>query len=301
MLPISIRALSGLIVGASVGCAAPRAERPADSLESPPKASPVLPRRSPRSEARATARLPRQSYPWLGVEVGEPRAQGIGLPVIRILRGSPAARAGLERDDVIMSVGGERLIAASSLGGIVRGSPSAAVLSLDVERRGARGVIEVPLEGAPASEDIARLELVGFSAPEISGVVTFQGSASSLRDLVGTVVLLEFWASYCAGCRALAPRLERLHVEYSGRGLTVVGLTVDPLKVGAEVARKLHMTYSLASDPDAAISNQYLAREIPMLVLIDRRGYVRDVTVGPGAPRMAELETEIGALLAETP
>lgn len=288
----------------SLGCAEATGRPCAPSAETAPSPQPsseagetsTFPAAPELPAPRAQVRAPRRNFPWLGAFLKD---QG-GVRVFRVLRGSPAARAGLAEDDIIVSAERRPLRRSRDLIELLQERPVHAELALEVERRGARRIISVPLEPAPVHEDIARLELVGFEAPEISGVVTFQGDVSSLRELAGRVVLLEFWASYCGACRLLAPELEKWHVEYSGRGLSIVGVTVDPLKLGAEVARKLRMTYSLASDPAERVTNRYLAREIPMLVLIDRKGEVRDVAIGPSPERMRQLEHDLRELLRES-
>lgn len=296
-----LRALLGGALGLAIACASPRADSPRHAPETSrtPDQAGALPPGSGRVEAHAAARLPRKQHPWLGVEVGDPSPPGTGLPVRRVLAGSPAMQGGLSVGDSIVSVDGERLQRGSALGELVRAQPIGGILRLEIERARVTGFIEVPLEAAPDPEDVARLELVGRPAPEISGVVTFQGDVGSLRELEGRVVLLEFWASYCVACRSLARALDRLHVEYAGRGLAVLGVTVDPLELGAKVARRLGMTYSLASDPDATVTSRYMASAIPMLVLIDRRGQVREVVMGPSPERMLELEAELSRLLQE--
>jgi cytochrome c biogenesis protein CcmG, thiol:disulfide interchange protein DsbE len=154
-----------------------------------------------------------------------------------------------------------------------------------------------PAENAPPSREELRKALVGTEAPEISGAIAFQGDVTSLRDLRGKVVLVEFWASYCDGCRALAPTLDDWHRSLGPRGLTLVGVTVDLPVEGARVAQKLGMTYPLLSDPDALIVSAYHAEEIPMLVLLDRAGVVVDVLVGPSEAALATFRSSIEALL----
>jgi peroxiredoxin len=153
----------------------------------------------------------------------------------------------------------------------------------------------------PEFEDRLRLSLVNRLAPEIAGVATFQGEASSLRELRGQVVVLEFWASFCGVCRFLGPRLDQWHRTYSPQGAEVVGITVDPPGVGLEVAARTGMSYTLASDTESKVSRTYLASQIPVVVIIDRQGVVRDAMVGYSEGRLQETEALIKKLLRRSP
>jgi peroxiredoxin len=158
-------------------------------------------------------------------------------------------------------------------------------------------LLRAELEGSPQFEDRLRLELVNRAAPEIAGVATFQGEASSLGELRGQVVVLEFWASFCGVCRFLAPRLDEWHRTYQPQGAQVVGITVDPPALGMKVARRTGMTYTLASDTNASVTRAYLASQIPVVVIIDRQGVVRDVMVGYSERRLRQTEALVVSLL----
>src|SRR6185295_7104772 len=53
------------------------------------------------------------------------------------------------------------------------------------------------------------------------------GGPTNLRDLEGRVVVLNFWATWCVPCLEEMPLLDRLHREYSAKGVTFVGASAD--------------------------------------------------------------------------
>ncbi|HIE10132.1 MAG TPA: TlpA family protein disulfide reductase [Kiritimatiellae bacterium] len=141
------------------------------------------------------------------------------------------------------------------------------------------------------------------SQPVGAPVVTFRSlrddTSLSLEQFRGRVVLLDFWATWCRPCRSEIPALNRLHNEMEGRGLVMIGMTVDrgsPDRVAAAAAR-LHIKYPLAladSGVQAAFGG---IRAVPTKILIDRRGRVRDRIVGV-VPE-SELRRKVELLLAE--
>ncbi len=115
-----------------------------------------------------------------------------------------------------------------------------------------------------------------------------------LRDLTGATldlaelrtrgpVLLEFWATWCAPCRAAFPELEALRREYADCGLTVIGVSVDGprnvAKVRPFVARE-HLTFPIALDLDGRLQQLYQVTQLPTAVLIDTSGAVVAARVG---------------------
>ena len=242
---------------------------------------------------------PRSNRAWLGVELKALPEGKAGVLVAQAFPHSPAARAGLRSGDVLLMLDARAVMRPDDVAQIVQEKDPSARIAVAYERDGVARLARVDLEGTPDFEDRVRLAFVGTQAPEIAGVTTFQGETTALSDVRGKVVVLEFWASFCGVCRYLAPTLDRWHRTYRPQGAEVIGITVDTPSEGAEVAAELGMSYTLASDGSAKTTRTYLASQVPMLVLIDKKGRVREVMVGYSTPRVRELESLLVRLLEE--
>jgi cytochrome oxidase Cu insertion factor (SCO1/SenC/PrrC family) len=138
---------------------------------------------------------------------------------------------------------------------------------------------------------------VGALAPNFT-LSTLTSSQVSLRRLRGKPVLVNFWATWCVPCRSEMPMLERTYRKYGGR-ISVLG--VDEQEEAGAVEgfiRSYHVTYPIALDQSANVSYLYQLNGTPTSFLIDRRGVVRAITVGPlSGPR---LQKEVRATLKAT-
>ncbi len=172
----------------------------------------------------------------------------------------------------------------------------------------ARGALAVLLCGAAGAEVAALapllkpLNLRGYAAgttPPVFSGVTLDGRLS-VNDIRGQVILLNFWASWCAECRPEMPVLERLHREFGPRGLAVVGINAREEAIAVRrYANELRLTFPLLLDPDGTMNRQYGVVGLPTTFLIGRDGRAIAFAVGSrdweGAPARALIE----ALLAE--
>lgn len=124
---------------------------------------------------------------------------------------------------------------------------------------------------------------VGDAAPAY-GAVNLQGDSVDLAALKGQVVLLNVWATWCIPCRREVPELQALHQELAGKGLRVLGVSIDGGEADAEVAGFIHdfkMTYTVLRDPGERVLSVFRIQGVPASYLIDRQGVVRWRTLGP--------------------
>ena len=119
--------------------------------------------------------------------------------------------------------------------------------------------------------------LIGHSAPDFALHAVVGGNAR-LSEHRGDVVVLSFWSSRCTPCRSQLAALNRSLATYRSAGLTMFGIGVDDDPVQArDFARSAAVSFALLLDPKKAVSRSYQVDNLPMTVLIDRSGTVRQV------------------------
>jgi len=137
----------------------------------------------------------------------------------------------------------------------------------------------------------------GARAPAIDANDT-SGHRVSLSAHRGSVVLVDFWATWCEPCADSMPVLESLHQRFGSRGLVVIGVSQDRTASAiAPFARRHGVTFPIVHDASNAIAGRYSPPRMPTTYLIDRAGIVRHVHAGYRSGDAATLEREITALL----
>lgn len=153
------------------------------------------------------------------------------------------------------------------------------------------------LAAAPVVEEAPK---AGYRAPRFKAL-DLQGKPLGLRELQGRVVLLNFWASWCAPCVEEMPALRRLQAAMPATGFTVVALAQD-LESG-DVAKFLKdhpVNFPVALDEDNEIARLYKVRGLPVTFLIDKRGHIVEKIMGPKDWDKPEWADKIGALVKAT-
>ncbi|HEX9986433.1 MAG TPA: redoxin family protein [Thermoanaerobaculia bacterium] len=102
----------------------------------------------------------------------------------------------------------------------------------------------------------------------------FDGKAVKLEDYRGKVVLLDFWATFCAPCVAALPELQAMHARYGKDGFAVIGLTVDDREALVRKATtRAKVAYPmLRSTPE--VWNAYKVNALPSMILVGRDGRI---------------------------
>ncbi len=124
--------------------------------------------------------------------------------------------------------------------------------------------------------------------------------AFDLKPYRGKVVYLDFWASWCAPCRQSFPWMDALQARYGERGLTVVGMNVDPDRHSAdEFLQAFKPRFQVLFDPNGSVAQSYSLMGMPETFLIDRTGAVRYKHVGFRLQDQASIPQELEKLLVE--
>jgi|SRR5450432_435682 len=239
--------------------------------------------------------------PWLGVELDQGRGDARGVRVKHALRSSPAWKAGIRDGELIVRVGD---VAVSKADEVIREVGSHAPgtsLRLTLQRGGSEVVLTALLAPLPESDEMLRLDKVGAQAPSWKGIAAVSGPLpSGMSELKGRVVVLDFWATWCMACRMSAPKLAAWQAKFGAQGLSVIGITDDPVAEASQAANSFGMRYAaIGTDETSNTQRAFGVRALPTIFVIDKRGVIRDVSVGFDPQKEAETEALLTRLLAE--
>lgn len=116
----------------------------------------------------------------------------------------------------------------------------------------------------------------GDTAPDFK-IVSDSGRTYTRKDFGGKLLVLNFWASWCAPCVEEVPSLQAFQRELGDDGVVVLGVSIDTNeKRYKQFLQRFRVQFPTARDPEANISSSYGTFQIPETYVIDRTGKVRE-------------------------
>lgn len=135
-----------------------------------------------------------------------------------------------------------------------------------------------------------------FTAPRLD-----RKGQLSLSDLRGKGVVMNFFASWCAPCRAEAKDLEGTYQKHRSRGIVFLGVDIeqDTWDEALAFVEEFGITYPAVRDSKGEIAEKYQMFGLPTTVFIDKDGIIRSKFVGPflGQEGLKELERRIKEIM----
>ncbi|MCS6837074.1 MAG: TlpA family protein disulfide reductase [Anaerolineae bacterium] len=102
-----------------------------------------------------------------------------------------------------------------------------------------------------------------------------------LMDYHDSIVVLNFWGSWCPPCRAEAPDLQAIYEDYAERGVIVLGMNwLDTERDASAFLTEFGITYPNAFDLQSRVGQLYAIQSVPETYVIDREGVVREAILG---------------------
>ncbi|HHJ80009.1 MAG TPA: TlpA family protein disulfide reductase [Candidatus Tenderia electrophaga] len=159
------------------------------------------------------------------------------------------------------------------------------------------------VESLFAADHVAALDVdvpkVRLDAPTFT-LHNLVGGETALADFAGKVVLLNFWATWCAPCREEMPAMQQLWERYRARGFVIVAVAADrgnQDQVAAFVA-KHELSYPVLLDPEGDVRNRYEVSVLPTSYFIARDGRISGRVIGIRDWDSPEADTVVTRLLA---
>jgi peroxiredoxin len=128
------------------------------------------------------------------------------------------------------------------------------------------------LKGYSRQPEDNKLLAVGDLAPDWK-LVDAEGVTHSLSGYRGQIVVLDFWATWCAPCAALMPRMQKLHDKFKDRGAVVFGVNAWEKNDAAALMKKRRFTYGLLLKGEE-IAPAYGIINLPVVYIVGADGRI---------------------------
>ena len=127
-----------------------------------------------------------------------------------------------------------------------------------------------------------------------------RGRHARLSDYKGKVLLINFWATWCAPCQAEMPALVELQKEYQARGLQIIGVTYPPERRSAvrRVMRRFKLNYAMLFGTRLMTDAYDIGEVLPVTIVVDRNGKIRERILGMLEPE--DFKEKVAPLLEQT-
>lgn len=138
-------------------------------------------------------------------------------------------------------------------------------------------------------------------SPQLS-LPAVDGERVDLGELRGSVVLVDFWATWCEPCHDALPFFEQMLRKYEDRGLEVLAVSIDADRDDIrEFARRHSLELPLLHDSGQNAFARFNPAAMPTTYFIDHQGVVRAIHTGFQKEDRDELESKIRRMLREIP
>lgn len=155
------------------------------------------------------------------------------------------------------------------------------------------------LSNQPAStQDFSAVPAkVDYAAPDLT-LVDLSGKSVSLKDHLGSVVLINLWATWCPPCKEEMPTLQAFYEKYKDDGFVLLALDQEETREVVEpFVAEYGLTFPVWLDIDYLAQREFNTMNLPSSYVVDRTGRVRLMWIGGISKK--NLEKYVPALIKE--
>jgi len=135
------------------------------------------------------------------------------------------------------------------------------------------------------------------TAPDFT-LASNKGKNIRLKDLRGKVIMINFWATWCAPCRKELPLLNNLYNKYKNKGFVLLGVNIDEKSTLAnKMIKELKINFPVLFDKTQTTSEAYDLKAMPSTFIIDKNGIVRFAHYGYKSGYEKKYEKDVKSLL----
>jgi len=144
---------------------------------------------------------------------------------------------------------------------------------------GAIGLLVVALIWVVVPTLEPRIINSGDTAPDFT-ITTDAGRTVTRENFGGKLLVLNFWATWCAPCIDEIPTLDAFQRQFAQQGVVVLGVSIDRNeKIYRRFLDRVGVSFQTARDPEANISASYGTFQVPETYIIDRNGKVLEKVI----------------------
>ena len=135
-------------------------------------------------------------------------------------------------------------------------------------------------------------------APNFS-LEDLNGQKVELKNFKGKVIFLNFWATWCGPCKEEMPSIESLWQWFKGKDFLLLSISVDyeGVKPVKEYVEKQRYTFRVLIDPQCQTLDLYEVKAIPTTLIIDKKGQIIAMAVGPKDWKSPEARSLVDLLI----
>ena len=151
--------------------------------------------------------------------------------------------------------------------------------------------------GQGSQESNASSPLIGQTAPEVA-LQLLDGTPFKLSEQAGKIVVLDFWATWCAPCMQTMPLVEKAMEQFDPDSVRLISINLQESAQQIQpVLERYKLNVTVAMDIDGVAAARYQAKAIPQLVIVGEDGIVKQLLVGGGSKVVEQMTTTIEQMI----